>query len=243
MQEHMYTDLAEWWPLLSPAEEYAEEAGVYARAIREHATQAPRTLLELGAGGGHNAFHLKHEFAITLVDLAAGMLEQSKRLNPELEHERGDMREVRLGKTFDAVFIHDAITYMTTREDLRRAMETAYVHCALGGVALFAPDETKERFAPDTTCGGSDAGARGFRYMEWVWDPDPSDETCVTDYAFLVRDASGEVRAVHDRHLQGLFPEAVWLQTMRDVGFDASCKVYQHSELPDGHALFIGIKR
>ena len=29
------------------------------------------------------------------------------------------MRSVRLGRTFDAVFVHDAIAYMTTEDDLR----------------------------------------------------------------------------------------------------------------------------
>jgi hypothetical protein len=57
---------------------------------------------------------------------------------------------------------------MTTREHLRGAMATAFAHCKRGGVALFAPDETRERFAPNTTCGGSDDGEHGFRYMEWV---------------------------------------------------------------------------
>ena len=63
------------------------------------------------------------------------------------------------------------------------------------------PDETKERFVPKTTCGGSDDGPRGFRYVEWPWDPDPDDETCVADYAFLVRDHNRDVRVVHDHHV------------------------------------------
>ena len=32
-----------------------------------------------------------------------------------------------------------AIDYMTTAEDLARAVTTAFVHCRPGGVALFAP--------------------------------------------------------------------------------------------------------
>ena len=170
-------------------------------------------MLELGSGGGHNAFYLKRSFEMTLVDLSEGMVRQSRALNPELPHVVGDMRTVRLDAEFDVVFVHDAISYMTTREDLKLAMITAFANCAPGGVALFVPDETRERFVPDTTCGGSDDGSRGFRYMEWVWDPDPEDEICATDYAFLVRDESGEVRAVvHERHEHELFPERVWLK-------------------------------
>jgi hypothetical protein len=238
----MYTDLARYWHLLSPPEEYEEEAALYREAILEFAPKPPRTLLELGSGGGNNAMHLKQSFEMTLADVSEGMLEQSRKLHPELQHHLGDMRDVRLGAVFDAVFIHDAISYMTTREDLKRAMATAFAHCKQGGLALFAPDETKERFAPDTTCGGSDDGQSGFRYMEWVSDPDPDDETVITDYAFLIREPGGEVHAVHDRHLHGLFPRQVWLDTMTDVGFQAHSKVYKHSELPLGYELFVGVK-
>lgn len=48
---------------------------------------------------------------MTLVDLSPEMLTTSCALNPECEHLPGDMRTVRLGRLFDAVFIHDAIIY------------------------------------------------------------------------------------------------------------------------------------
>ena len=47
------------------------------------------------------------------------MLALSATLNPECEHLEGDMRTLRLGRTFDVVFIHDAISYLTTEDDLR----------------------------------------------------------------------------------------------------------------------------
>ena len=43
------------------------------------------------------------------------MLELSRTLNPDCEHLEGDMRTLRLGRTFDAVLIHDAVMYMTDR--------------------------------------------------------------------------------------------------------------------------------
>ena len=73
------------------------------------------TLLELGSGGGNNASHLKHRFECTLTDLSPEMLALSRTLNPECEHIEGDMRTLRLERTFDAVFVHDAIAYITTR--------------------------------------------------------------------------------------------------------------------------------
>ncbi|MGE3274626.1 MAG: trans-aconitate 2-methyltransferase [Vicinamibacterales bacterium] len=243
MPEHLYTDLAEWWPLVSAPEEYAEEAAIFKAAILEFAPARPFSLLELGSGGGSNAVHLKADFEMTLVDRSPAMLRVSARLNPGVPHHEGDMRHVRLGVDFDAIFVHDAISYMTSREDLALAMETAFVHCRRGGVALFVPDETRERFVPGSSQGGHDDGPRGARYLEWAWDPDPDDETIVTDYAFLLREASGDVRVVHDRHVHGLFPRQVWLDTLAGVGFEPHSKLYEHSELEEGYEVFVGIRR
>jgi SAM-dependent methyltransferase len=113
----MYGDLAGWWPLLSAPAAYAEEAGIYRRLLDGAGDRPPETVLELGSGGGNNASHLKAHYRLTLVDLSDGMLEVSRELNPGCEHVQGDMRTVRLGRTFDAVFVHDAVNYMTTAED------------------------------------------------------------------------------------------------------------------------------
>src|SRR5262249_14966303 len=128
----LYTDLASWFHLLTAPEDYAEEAALYRDLLVAASSSRPRTLLELGSGGGNNASFLKRDFACTLVDPAPGMLELSRRLNPECEHVVGDMRSVRLGKSFDVVFIHDAVAYMTSEADLRLAMETVALHCRPG---------------------------------------------------------------------------------------------------------------
>src|SRR5512145_676545 len=115
----LYNELAEWWPLMSAPEDYEEEATFYFNAMQEAASGRIDTLLELGAGGGNNASFMKRRVKqLVLVDLSDGMLAHSRKLNPECEHHVGDMRSVRLGRIFDAVFVHDAISYMSTEQDL-----------------------------------------------------------------------------------------------------------------------------
>ena len=197
-EHRFYGELAVWWPLISPPEDYAEEAA-YAAALLESAHGPVREVLELGSGGGHVALYLKQRFAMTLVDLSADMLAVSRRLNPECEHVQGDMRSLRLGRAFDAVFVHDAVDYMTTEADLRRAIATAFAHCRPGGVAVFVPDQIEETFAPASDHGGSDgADGRGVRFLEWSWDPVPGDGWALTEYVFLLRDA-GRLRALRPR--------------------------------------------
>lgn len=215
----IYTELAEWWQLFSPAEEYADEAASFSRMLREHCAPPCRTLVEFGSGAGSNALHLKQHFTLTLVDLSSKMLAVSRRLNPECEHIVGDMRDIRLGRRFDAVFIHDAIMYMTTKDDLRRAIETAYAHCAPGGVAVIAPDYVRERFAPSTEHGGHDGADRSMRWLGWHFDPDPTDTVYEAHYGLLLREGD-EVRVEHDRHEEGLFARADWLRLLEETGFE-----------------------
>ena len=153
----MYGELAPWWHLLSAPEDYLTEAEFFHELLDRVGQSPPHTVLEIGSGGGNNAWHLKAYYHLTLVDLSPDMLAASRTLNPECEHLEGDMRTLRLGREFDAVFIHDAICYMTSEFDLRRALETAFVHCRPGGVAVFVPDDIRETFEPETEHGGHDA--------------------------------------------------------------------------------------
>ena len=78
----LYRELADWWPILSAPEDYAEAARFYQRVLLSACTFPPTTLLELGSGGGNSASHLKKHFQMTLVDLSPNMLKVSQRLNP-----------------------------------------------------------------------------------------------------------------------------------------------------------------
>ncbi len=67
------------------------------------------------------------------------------------------MRTVRIGRAFDAVFIHDAVMYMSSERELRAALATVAAHLAPGGVALVAPDATAETFREATEHGSGEA--------------------------------------------------------------------------------------
>lgn len=223
MREQLYESLADWWPVISPPSEYAEEAALYVEMIRSAARGPVREVLELGSDGGNNASHMKHSFALTLVEPADRMRELSRALNPQCEHVPGDMRTVRLGRTFDVVFVHDAVMYMTTEDDLRAALATVAAHLAPGGGALVAPDATTETFREATEHGGGeDAGGRRARYLQWTLPPEPGGTSFETHYAFLLREPDGAVRAAHDVHHEGLFPRATWLRLFSEVGLAAT---------------------
>jgi trans-aconitate methyltransferase len=215
----LYSDLVSWYRLVDPPEDHAEEAASYRAAFERAAAKPLETLLELGSGGGHNAVHLKERFQCTLADRSAAMLALSRELNPDCEHLVGDMRSLRLGRTFDVVLVHDAVVYMTTEGELLAAAKTAFTHTAPGGVAIFAPDTVRETFREMTEVLEGEEGSRSLRCLMWTWDPDPADTTCVVDFAFLLRE-SGKVTAVHDQHVEGLFSRSAWERILGNVGYD-----------------------
>ena len=218
MNPLLYDELVPWYWLIDPPADHADEAACYSELLASAGVPAGGTLLELGAGAGNNAHYLKARYRCTLSDLSQSMLDLSRQQNPDCEHVAGDMRSLRLPRLFDAVLVHDAVSYMTTRAELLAAMTTAFAHTKPGGVALFAPDYFTETFAERDALHRGDDGKRSLRCLEWAWDPDPNDERFRVEYAFLLRDGQ-ELRAVHDRHDEGLFTSDTWLELLRLAGF------------------------
>ncbi|MDQ6675407.1 MAG: hypothetical protein M3069_32535 [Chloroflexota bacterium] len=139
--------------------------------------------------------------------------------------------------------MHDAVVYMTTEDDLRRGMATAFAHCRPGGVALFAPDHVRNTFEPTTEHGGHDGQGRALRYLEWTSDADPTDSIYQVDYAYLLHEDGKPVRGAYDQHVCGLFARADWLRLLEEVGFRASVRPFEHSEVTTGTLeVFLGVK-
>ena len=207
----IYGDLAPWFHLLTAPEDYAAEAERYRASILEAVPDA-RTLLELGSGGGNNASHLRAHFTCTLSDLSPQMLTLSRELNPECEHVLGDMRTLRLGRTFDAVFVHDAVMYLTTEDDLRACMVTAFAHTrrAVSPSSCRTARARRSRPAPITVGTTATTGGRSATSSGRI-RPAPGETSFVVDYVVLLSEPGADVRVVHDRHLNGLFPEHTWL--------------------------------
>lgn len=219
MSPLLYGELTPWYRLIDPPADHLREASAYREALAAAVGPEGRTLLELGSGAGHNALHMKGRFACTLTEPSEAMRALSLELNPECEHLPGDMRTLRLGRTFDAVFVHDAVMYMANEADLRAALLTAFIHTRPGGAALIAPDCFRDGFEESSSLLEHAEGGRAIRGAIWAWDPDPTDDSFVTDYAFLLRNERGEMRAVHDRHTEGLFSRARWERLLLEVGF------------------------
>ncbi len=218
-RRRLYEDLAWTWPIVSPPQDYDEEARQFRDFLRHAASINIKEVLHLGCGGGHVDSQLKRYFRIVGIDLSPAMLRLARRLNPEVSYRRGDMRSVRLGRLFDGALISDAVAYMRTPRDLARAFATAYQHLKPGGAFVTYAEHTPDRFEQNWT--KPIQGRRGrdeVVFVENRYDPDPRDTTFESTFVFILR-RGGHLTVETDRHELGLFPVATWRRALRHAGF------------------------
>ena len=246
-RNRLYNDLAHLWPIVSPPEDYLAEARYWRDAIRAGLGPGRHRILELGVGGGHNLSHLTADFEAEAVDLSSRMLDHSRRLNPEVLHHLGDMRTVRLGTVFDAVLIHDAVSYMLTEDDLRAAFATARAHLRPGGLFLVAPDLVRENFEDGMVLRWpirSPATPDGIEVVveERITDPDPADTVIQSVITYTIT-KGGSRRLESDVHLSGLFSLDMWVCLMEECGFDTQVLSLPGDGDGCGEHLFSGVLR
>jgi len=241
-EKRLYADLAWTWPIISPPREYAEEARQFRDFLRRTASIDVKEVLHLGCGGGHVDSQLQRYMRITGVDLSPMMLRLARRLNPEVTYRRGDMRSVRLGRTFDGVLISDAVAYMRTPRDLARAFATAYRHLRPGGSFVTYAEHAREGFEQNWT--RAIRGRRGdveVVFVENRYDPDPRDTTFEATFLYLIR-RRARLRVETDRHVLGLFSTTAWQRALREAGFRVCHAGLDPGTADDPMAWFAGRK-
>lgn len=142
----VFGNYARYYDLLYHDKDYVGEAQFIQRLMRSHAPHA-RDILELGCGTGHHAVLLAKEgYQLHGVDLSSEMLQQANdrrlqlppELSAKLQFSQGDLRNVRLDRTFDVVIsLFHVISYQTTNADLQAAFATAKQHLNPGGIFIF----------------------------------------------------------------------------------------------------------
>jgi ADP-ribose pyrophosphatase YjhB (NUDIX family)/SAM-dependent methyltransferase len=225
-QRRLYSDLAWAWPVISQRENYVQEAMAFASQIRQHAQVPVHTLLDLGCGGGRLDFTLKNYFTVTRVDLSQPMLTLAECLNQGVEYLPGDMRTVRLEKTYDAVIIAGSIDYMLNEEDLRAAFQTAFLHLKPGGVFCTYAEVTRQSFQQNSAqVSMYSSGGVEINFIENRYDTDPSDTTYENTFVYLIRRERSErgesrLEVETDRHLGGMFELEAWTRLLVETGFN-----------------------
>ncbi|HYO94889.1 MAG TPA: methyltransferase domain-containing protein [Polyangiaceae bacterium] len=134
-----------YYDLLYKDKDYAAEAA-YVHGLIERHRPGSVSILDLGCGTGkHDFFLTRMGHELTGVDLSEEMLavaaqEKAAFGGPQAAPTfvQGDVRSVRLGKTFGVVVsLFHVMSYQTRNEDLQQALTTIREHLKPGGLFLF----------------------------------------------------------------------------------------------------------
>jgi len=133
------------YDLLYGDKDYAREVDMLEEVFRRHGSGPVRTVLDLGCGTGNHAIPLANRgYKVTGVDRSSAMLEHALgkvRDNPPpgadglAEFVKGDVRDVSLGRKFDAVLMMFAVLgYQLANEDVLAALRNVRRHLSPGGL-------------------------------------------------------------------------------------------------------------
>lgn len=137
---------ANYYDLLYNDKDYEGEATFVADLVSRHIPNAT-SILELGCGTGKHALAFaRRGYNVAGVDLSHEMTTQARRrlsnailpVNIHVSFEEGDIRTLRLNKTYDVVIsLFHVMSYQVTDDDVLAALVTAEQHLKPGGIVIF----------------------------------------------------------------------------------------------------------
>jgi len=139
----VFGDYARYYDALYQEKDYQAECDFLEQIFKLVALQPIHSVLDLGCGtGGHALLLARRGYIVTGVDCSEQMLKvaQAKAVEASLplDFHEGDIRNLDLGQTFDAVIAMFAvISYQTTNDDVTAAFRTARRHLEPGGLFIF----------------------------------------------------------------------------------------------------------
>lgn len=135
--KNLLYDRPELYELLYP-ETNDETPAMCRRIFGRYLKAPPRSILDIGCGTGRDLRSLHRTCPDCVgVDFLPQMIEYARSRAEGIPFQVGDMRSLRLGRTFDAVVCFgSAILYALTEEDVARTLATYAAHCHLGSLLI-----------------------------------------------------------------------------------------------------------
>ena len=221
----LYSTLAPYYSILNPNGVYDTEVWHYMNVF-EQKLGSIQKIIEFGSGVGAFAESLPTHLKVTLVDLSQDMLFESQKRNPNKKHVCSDIRNVsieQIDDLVDVVFLHDAVMYLTTEDDLYKTFQSAKKCLRNGGILLVVPDVFEEDFEEHFLAGGEDGFVENqhvsVRLTEWHWRNLEDPNRIFVEFSLMIRHENQPVQHVHETHVMGLFSQEQYIQHLQKAGF------------------------
>jgi dTDP-4-amino-2,4-dideoxy-beta-L-xylose N-methyltransferase len=221
----------------SRGKDWAAEAIDVVARIRQARPQTA-SLLDVGCGTGAHLETFAAAFArVEGLELAPAMLTLARRRLPAVPVHGADMRDFRLGTTFDAVTcLFTAINFLPAVADMRRAIAGMVRHLSPGGVLVVEPWWFPDRFIDGYV--GGDLAREGGRTVARVSRSTREGRVTRMQERWLIGDATG-IREFEQVGLLTMFTLEEYLTAYRDAG----CDVEYVDGWLTGRGLFVGRRR
>lgn len=212
MSEVFGTGYAAAYDALYAEKDYEGECDLLERVFAAYGDGAVRAILDLGCGTGNHALPLgRRGFEVVGVDRSEAMLERARAKDADgtVSFEVGDVRDVRLGREFDAVLVLFAVLgYQHSNDDVLAALRTARAHLRPGGLLVFdvwyGPTVLQERPVPRSRT-AEDGAARLVRASDGTLDV--RHHLCTVEFRVSRFEADRLVAQTEERHeMRYFFP-------------------------------------
>jgi len=150
----MFGETARYYDRIYAFKDYAGEVEKVQAILAAELPSERRRLLDVACGTGLHLERLKGRFEAEGLDLSPELLAIARARNPELTFHCADMRTFALDERYDVITcLFSSIGYMTTVEDLHRAIAQMAEHLLPGGLLLVEPWLTPEAWRSNTVHG------------------------------------------------------------------------------------------
>lgn len=145
MSQAFSSGYAEAYDVFYRTKDYAGECDLIEHVFRTYGEAPVHSVMDFGCGTGNHAVILSRRgYEVAGVDSSPPMLAQAKRKleefpsNGQVSFHVGDIRNIDLGRQFDAVVIMFAVLgYQLTNADVLSTLRTARQHLRVGGLLIF----------------------------------------------------------------------------------------------------------
>ncbi len=147
----MYAKTAHYYDRIYAFKDYAGEAEKLLAIVDRELESDGRRLLDVACGTGLHLEWLKPHVDAEGLDLEPELLDIARVRNLGMTFHQGDMRTFALDARYDMITcLFSSIGYMTTIDDLHRAIARMTAHLERGGLLLIEPWFPPEAWHPNT---------------------------------------------------------------------------------------------
>lgn len=220
MFEHQLADV---WDLIyqnGRGKDYHAEAELVAKTILDGKPDAT-SLLDVGCGTGEHLAALSTLFDhVEGTDISEHMVRVAQAKVPSAKLHVGDMVDLDLGRTFDAVVsLYTVVGYLPSLDALRTAIRRLVAHLEPDGVLIVEPWWFKEQYLDGYIAG--DVVRDGGRTVSRVSRTVERDGRASMDIHYVVADEHG-IRHFTEHHDFGLWTREEYFQAFEDAGCTAT---------------------